>query len=105
MKKYILPFVLISIVGMFIFALTNKEAKFVPGDCVIQAGARINEGESSFIHIVGVDRLQYRIVEYFQKENKWKASDPKFFTKAHLDQTSYKDKCNQEIISSLRLKP
>lgn len=101
MKKYILPFILLSIVGLFIFALTNKQAKFVTGDCVIQAGARIKEGESSFIHIIAVDRLQYRIIEYFQKDGKWKASEPKFFTKAHLDQTSYKDKCDQEIISSL----
>lgn len=104
MKKYSLPFILLSIVGLFVFALTNRDAKYDVGDCVIIAGARSDSDTDSFVHIIAKDRMQYQIKEYFLKKGVWKASQVKYYAKAHLDQTSYKDTCKEDIISSLEPK-
>jgi len=105
MKKYTLPFILLSVVGLFVFALTNRDAKYDVGDCVIIAGARVNPETDSFVKILAKDRMQYQIKEYFFKKGVWTVSNVKYYTKAHLDQTSYKDACKEEVISSLELKP
>lgn len=105
MIKYVVPFILLSVVGLFVFALTNRASKFEVGDCVIQAHARIKKGEANFIYIEGIDRIQYRIVEYFQKDGNWKAGQSKFIAKSHLEEFGYKEKCDFDIISSLKQEP
>ncbi|MCO4793325.1 MAG: hypothetical protein KC493_06430 [Bacteriovoracaceae bacterium] len=105
MKKYILPFILVSLFGLFIFGITNSKAKFKPGDCVTIAAGRVNpDNDLRFVEIIGVDRMQYRILEYYQKKQVWNVSKLKFYTKIHLDQSSYEIECLTEVISSLKPK-
>jgi hypothetical protein len=102
MKKYILPFILLSLMGYFVFALTGEKGKYSAGDCVKLAGGAQRPGEDSFIQVQGMDRLQYQIKQYYQLNDVWKVKKPSHYGKVHLDQTTYKIDCKDDVISSLK---